>query len=114
RSAEVLTVVLTDELLLARLGSGVLLLTEAVLVIVPAEVLELMVTTRVNLSVLPVPTVPPVGVPVTVPADWAYVKPSGFMPLTAVADTNVVPVGTMSVSDTPAAALGPLLVSVIV
>ena len=36
------------------------------------------------------------------------------IPLTAVADTNVVPVGTISVSDTLWASLGPLLVSVIV
>src|SRR5438128_2614160 len=104
RSAEVATVVVTVDMLLAGLGSVVLLVIEAMFVIVePPGALLMRVTTRTNLSVLPPHTIPPVGVPVTRAADCVYVKPSGFIPLTAVADTKVVPVGTISVSDTPAA-----------
>src|SRR5438128_540281 len=95
----VVIVVVTVELLLAGVGSTVVLVTVAVFVIVP--VVAVTVTTSVNLSRLPAITIPPVGVPVTRPADCVYVKPSAFIPVTAVADTNVVPVGTMSVSDTP-------------
>src|SRR5436190_18808338 len=86
--------------------------TVAVLVIiVPFGVEALAVTTRVK-TCGPLPAgraVPPVRAPVTVPAVLAHVQPAG-----AVHETNVVFAGTVSVSVTLCASLGPLLVTVIV
>src|SRR6266516_2029027 len=63
-SADVVMTVLNAEVLLARLRSGVVLVTDAVLVmVVPLGVFGLTWTTRVNVSVPPAGSGPPVGGP---------------------------------------------------
>src|SRR5690348_2763007 len=102
RSAEVWTVLLTEDVLLAVLGSGValgpVLAALAVLVsVLPLGTLGLTWRTRVNVSVAPA----------------GSVEPSGG-PLSWVNDTRVVFAGGVSVVWTAWASDGPLLVVVIV
>ena len=68
-------------------------------------------TTRVKVSLLPEAMLAS-AVSVTLPPDCDRVKVS--VPEVRVIDTNVEPAGSVSVSTTPWAALGPLLVMVMV
>src|SRR5258706_356693 len=93
-SAETFTVVLADPVLLPELGSGVVLDAVAVLLMVePLGTLAPTWTTMVKLGVAPAATVGLVKVTMPVPpiAGAVVVQPAG-----AVAETNVVPVGTVS------------------
>src|SRR5437764_1377447 len=112
RSAEALTVVLAEPVLLVGSGSGVELEAVAeLLMVVPARTLALTWTMMVKLGAAPAATVGLVKVTVPVPpiAGAVVVQPAG-----AVAETKVVPAGMVSGSATPWASLGPLFVSVIV
>src|SRR5260370_329513 len=113
RSARLTTVPLTVAELLAELGSGVLLLTEAVsLKAAPSARVSGAETTRVKVSTWPEATAA-VAVSVTLLPDWAKVKPSG-LPAAGVSDTKTEPAGRVSLRTTPWASEGPLLVRVIV
>ena len=91
----------TEALLLPGLGSAVVALTVAVLVtFTPAEPDAVAVTVRVALAPLarvPMAQTPPV-----------------YVPELGVAETKVRPLGRASVTETPAAALGPLFLTVMV
>src|SRR5437660_10346602 len=115
RSVTALTVVVMVELLLAGLGSVVLLLTLAVLTMLePSGALEFTCTTMVK-------DAEPAGgkavgsraamFPV-LPAAGAVTRNAG--PLVCASETKVVLAGTASVNSTPWASLGPLFVKVIV
>src|ERR1700719_4641289 len=95
RSADVLTVVSNVAALLARLASKVVLVTLALLVSVPAGSLGLIAATSVMVRLAPAASVPIESVK-DVPA-----------PLPALADTNVSPLGSVSVSIVPWASDGP-------
>src|SRR5438445_11512988 len=110
-SAEAATVAEVLELLLAGLLSGVVVETVAVLVMVePPASLELACTTNRKVAKPPAARVASVAVNVPEP-------PAGGLdstkagPAVWLAETNVVPAGTASVSVTPWASLGPLLVT---
>src|SRR6266516_7288097 len=98
RSAEAITEVVADAVLLAAFGSGSLPPMVAVLVMVPA------VAGAVALIVIAAlaPEASEPTAQVTVPE--ALVQPE-------LADTKVTPAGRVSVTTTPVAALGPLLVA---
>src|SRR5437870_3318617 len=102
----------TVALLLAGLGSGVWALTEDVLLnAAPLARLAGAETTRVKVSELPEAIVA-VAVSVAVPPDCDSVKVS--VPPVCVIDTKTAPAGRVSDKTTPWAALGPLLLMVIV
>src|SRR2546423_450353 len=105
RSAEVLTVVKAEAVLLLLLGSVVVVEAVAELVIVvPLGVLAATRTTIVKLGAAPAATVARVKVTLPMPptAGAAVVQPAG-----AVAETKVVPAGRVSATLTPWASLGP-------
>src|SRR5438132_3583158 len=108
RSADVATVVVTVDVLLAAFVSVVVVAAEAVLVMV--EPLPTC-TTIVKVAVAPAASVGLVSVIVPVPpgAGVKLVKPAGW-----VSETNVVPAGVSSVREMFCASLGPAFVSVIV
>jgi hypothetical protein len=98
---EPVTVVEVVAELFAVTGSGVVEVTLAVFVSVPAAV---GVTTMVMVAVAAFANVPRLQVTVVVPE---------HEPVDAVAETKVTPAGNPSVTATPWAASGPLLVTVI-
>ena len=102
RSADVFTVVVWVEVLLPGVGSGVVLVTVAVLLsIVPCATLAFTVATIVSVAEAPAASVPMVQVGVVqVPTD-------------GVALTKVRPAGRLSVAETACALLVPLLVTTI-
>jgi hypothetical protein len=97
-----LTVVTAVTALLAVSRSVSFLVTLAVLLMVPATV---GVTTIVTVALAPLARVPRVQVMVLVPLQ---------LPWLADEETNVTPEGRVSVTATPVAVLGPLLVTVMV
>jgi hypothetical protein len=100
------------EELLVKLGSAVLLLTEALSEkLAPGAKSGAAETTRVKTSELP-EAMAALAVWVTVPPDCPEVKASP--PDACVIETKVEPAGTVSVRTTPEAGLGPLLVTVTV
>jgi hypothetical protein len=102
----------TVTLLLAVLGSGFWALTVDVLLnAAPLAKLAGAETTRVKVSELP-EAILAVAVSVAVPPDCDRVKASA--PVVCVIDTKTEPAGRVSDRTTPWAALGPLLVMVIV
>src|SRR5216684_1797309 len=101
RSAEATIVVVADAVLLAVFGSGSLPLTVAVLVMVPAVAGA--VALMVIVALAPEARLPTVQV--TVPDAWVQV------PWLEVAEPKVTPLGRVSVTVTPVAGLGPLLVA---
>ncbi len=112
KSAAAPTVVVVVDELLVELGSLVVLLTVAVLLIcVPLATVVLIITVIVNVSELPLGTVALVSVIVLV----ILLKPrlNGSVPLVWLCDTNVSLAGNMSDNCTLWASLGPLLVTVI-
>jgi len=94
------TVVATVTELLVVLGSTSVAITLAVLVMLPATV---GVTTMVTVALLPLASDPRVQVTVLVPLQ---------APWLADAETNVTPAGSVSVTVTPEAEDGPLLLTV--
>jgi hypothetical protein len=104
RSAAAVTVVVAVALLFALLGSASVAVTLAVLVIVPLEVGAL--TTIVTVADPALAIVPRLHV--TVPLACVHV------PWVAVADTKVTPEGSVSVTVTPLAPLGPALLTLTV
>ena len=113
RSALVAIEPVTVEELFAAFGSEVVLVTDAeseklapLARVLGAE------TTRVKVSVCPVPTAA-LAVSVMVPVPWEKVKLSGLL-APGVMDTKTAPAGRVSVRTTAWAELGPLLVKVIV
>jgi hypothetical protein len=112
KSAAAPTVVVVVDELLLELGSLVVLLTVATLLIcVPLATVALIVTLMVNVSELPLGTVALVSVIVLVVLLKLRLK--GSVPLVWLCDTNVSLAGNMSDNDTLWASLGPLLVTVI-
>jgi hypothetical protein len=97
-----LTVVVVVALLLPDTGSATLLVTLAVLLNVPPAV---GVTTIVTVALAALARVPRLHVTVAVPLQ---------LPCDGVVDTQVTPPGSVSVTETPVAELGPLFVTVIV
>ena len=108
RSACAVTVVVVVDELLIGLGSAVGELTVAVLLIDPPGVAGLTCTTSVKFEVDPAATLALSAVtgPVAPTAGVVAAQPAG-----AVNDTNVVFGGRTSLSDTVAALLGPLFVT---
>jgi hypothetical protein len=102
RSADGLTVVLVELELFPRFGSPVVLVTLAVLFNVPAAV---GVTTIVTVALPPLLMVPRLQETVLVPVQ---------LPWLGVAETYVAPAGSVSVTVTPDALLGPPFVTVMV
>ena len=102
RSADAFTVVLNDDVLFVGVGSGVLDDTVALFVIEPPWLGA--VTLMVNVVEEPDAQVARVQVTEALPA-LVQVQP----PLEALTDTNVTPAGRVSVTETLAAADGPLL-----
>src|SRR5438309_1240726 len=98
RSVEAMTEVVADAVLLAAFGSASLPSTVAVLVMVPAFAGAVALMVIVALA----PEASEAALQVTVPE--ALVQPE-------LADTKVTPAGRVSVTTTPVAALGPLLVA---
>ncbi len=103
RSAEAMTVVSWSASLFASVGSGVADVTDAWLVMTTATVVP---TTTVIVATAPDAN-PPSG-HVTMPAAAEQ------LPWLGTADTKFVNPGSVSVTTTPTASLGPLLVTVIV
>src|SRR5712692_3434677 len=101
RFATGVTVVVTVELLLAALGSGVAELTVAVLVMVPPAAGAFTVMVMLGAA----PTASEAAVQVTVPDDWLQVHP---VPL---ALTKVTPAGSVSATETDVAGSGPALLT---
>src|SRR5947207_2867959 len=95
------TEVVADAVLLAGFGSASLPLTVAELVMLPAVAGE--VTVMVIVALAPEARLPTEQV--TVPAEFAH---------PVLAETKVTPTGRVSVTVTPVAGLGPLLVAVTV
>ena len=102
RSAEAITWVVADAVLLAAFGSGSLPLTVAVLVMVPAVAGA--VTVMVNVELAPEARLPTEQV--TVPEALVQV------PWLEDAETKVTPLGRVSVTVTPVAGDGPLFLAV--
>src|ERR1700730_17424357 len=100
----VLTCVVADAVLFAVLGSGWEADTRAVFVIV--LVCDGLVTLMLIVALAPLARLPTVQV--TVPAEFVQ------LPWLDVAETKVTPLGRVSVTVTPVAGLGPLLVATIV
>src|SRR5205807_2369298 len=100
RSAAGLTVVLAVAVLLSGFGSASVPLTLAVLVSVPAAVGW---TTIVTVALAPLARFPRLHVTVLVPEQ---------LPWPAEADTKVTPLGSVSLTVTPVAPEGPLLMAV--
>src|SRR5579864_8712549 len=98
RSAEAITWVVADAVLLAAFGSGSLPLTVAVLVMVPAVAGAVALIVKVALA----PEASEPTLQVTVPE--ALVQPE-------LAELKVTPDGRVSVTVEPVLALGPLLVT---
>jgi len=111
RSADVTIVVFTVELSLAGLESLALVTDAVLLTLEPLAALALACTTSVKVTVLlaAIDAAVSVIVPPLPGAGVVAVKPAA-----GVMETNVAPAGTVSVSDTFCASLGPLLVKVIV
>src|SRR5713226_4949969 len=106
KSAAVLTVVIWVESLFAGLGSAVVVVTLAVLlIVVPLVVEELMFTTSVNVAVAPAARVALVAVTVPVPPTAGVVSVNAG-PEVCIIETNVVFVGVESVSEMFWASLG--------
>jgi hypothetical protein len=103
-SAEAVTVVVALALLFALLGSAWVAVTVALLVMTPPETGAVTAIVTVALD----PLARPPRLHVTVPALWLQV------PWVAVADTNVTPLGRVSVRVTPVAPLGPALLTLTV
>src|SRR5438128_2460243 len=113
RSMRRMTLVIATSMLLPGVGSPVVLVTVAVLVIVaPLAVLELTLTTIVKVAVSALATVALVKVIVPVPP--AATESVRDQPAGVVTDTSVVLVGVGSLIVTDCASLGPLLVRPIV
>src|SRR5260370_1241501 len=111
KSAEVLTVVVVVDVLLAELGSGVALLTVAALLICgPVGTLALIATVMVKVSVWPFGNVAMVSL-IMLPL---LLRLNTSEPAIWLCDTSVSPVGSVSVSVTFWASLGPLFVTVMV
>jgi hypothetical protein len=104
RSADAVTVVLTDEVLLPDVGSLVVLVTLAVLAMLPACAGAVTVTVMTG-AVAPAAKAGRVQVTEML-ALFVQVHPA---PL---AETNVTPAGSVSVTETLAASDGPLFVAV--
>src|SRR5437763_1650954 len=114
KSAEVPTVVLDVDELLAALVSVLVVETLAVLVMVkPLPSLALAWTTITKVALLPAVSVPMVPVMVPVPPTGGLVKEKAG-PEDCDSETNVVPAGTVSVKRTVWASLGPLSLTVTV
>src|SRR5215213_12026557 len=108
RSAEALTVVLAEPVLLVGLESGVELVAVAeLLMVLPARTFAPTWTTIVKLGAAPAVAVALAKETVPVPptAGAVVVHPAG-----AVAETNVVPAGRVSERPTLCASLGPAFV----
>ena len=102
RSAEVFTVVVWVDVLLPGVGSGVVLVTVAVLLnTVPCATLAFTVATMVRVAEAPAARVPMVQVGVV------------HDPTDGVALTKVRPAGNTSIADTDCASLVPLLCTTI-
>src|SRR5439155_1705128 len=101
-SAEAVTVVLADAELLAAFGSDSLPVTVAVLVTVPAAAGAVALIVKVALA-------PDASEPATL-----QVTVPGLLVQPALADTKVTPVGRVSLTVTPVAGSGPLLLAVTV
>ena len=100
RSAEVFTVVVCVDVLLPGFGSGVVLVTVAVLInTVPCATLAFTVATMVSVADAPEANVPMLQVGVV------------HVPTDGVALTKVRPAGRISLADTDCASLVPLLVT---
>src|SRR5436190_17700538 len=107
-SADVATAVVAVAVLLPVVVSVGEATVAVLVIVVPAAVEALAFTINVKVCA-PLPAgraTPPVRAPVTVPAVLVHVQPAG-----AVQETNVVFAGTVSVSVTLCASLGPLLVT---
>ena len=112
RSAELVSVAVAVAALFPALGSAVVAVTDAVLLIVPlAEALTF--TTTVKVAVAPATSDPAVQLIVPVPPTGGLVQTNAGPPL-CVSETNVAFAGTASVSATVCASDGPLFVIVIV
>ena len=112
RSAAVVMVVGRLAVLSAGLSSEVPVLTEAEFVmIVPAATFGFTRNTRVTATDWPLSTTGVVQLTGPVPPTAGVVQ---VVPAGAVAETNVIPAGTVSVIVTLAASLGPLLIAVTV
>src|SRR5882672_3960244 len=98
------TWVVADAVLFAVLGSGWLAVTFAVFVIEPVR--DGLVTWMEIVALAPLARLPTVQV--TVPAEFVQV------PWLEDAETKATPLGRVSVTTTPVAGLGPLLVATIV
>src|SRR5438552_2847318 len=106
RSAEVLTVVVAVELLLASVGSVVVVLAVAMLVTVEFLAAPgLTLSTKVKVAVAPAASVAMLAVTVPVLPTPGAVR---SQPPGKVADTKVAVTGMASASDTVWASLGPL------
>src|ERR1700722_16710851 len=101
-SAEVATVPLAVALLLAELGSDVVLFTDAESENAAPLANPLgALTTTVKLSLCPAATAAEAEA-VTAPPDWEYVNESA-LPAEGVIDTKTEPAGSVSVRTTPGA-----------
>jgi hypothetical protein len=106
------SVVVTADVLFPGFGSAVVVLTFAVLLIVPlAEALTF--TTTVKVAVAPARSEPIVQLIVPVPPTGGLVQ-TNTGPAVCVSETNVAFTGTASVSETVCASDGPLFVIAIV
>ena len=111
RSAEAFTVAAVDWLLFAGVGSVVLDDAEAVFVIVvPFAIFAPTLKTSVNVADAPLASVPIVQLTDPVPPTDGFVHVKAG-PVFCVSETNVVPAGSVSLSVTLCASLGPLFVT---